>query len=285
MKTPNDLSESFEEYLTRANVKNKLKQALVKNKTHSLDTLKRESTMSQEIKQNTEIMNNDLSLFSPRTQTLLKHFSGIEQRRILKFWHDMITCFGQGKIRQEFGDEPNRQLMIFGASLDGHSHQRLINNLEERLRKGQEWPPSIAVFETLTRTPTDKEILEARTNILTLKRPISRVEQYIGKRKSAKLRTLSEKYIEKDFKTLYLEAFEEVILCDRDTFLDKQEAEIVHATKNIEKTKLDIQIDEMIESGYKPIGQLGKRLDKLNKLRKEGMRNIVETDKTYTQDT
>lgn len=209
------------------------------------------------------------AIFSARTQELLTRFNGFEQKKVLKLWYDLTACFGQGRIRQEFGDEPDRHLIRLAIMLDENSHRRLMDNLNERLRKGQEWPPSIAMLEALSRTPTDKEILEARTNILTLKKPISRIEKYISKRKSAKLKTLSEKYITQEFKTLYLEAFEEVVFNDKDKLLDEEEKLIADATTLLPRTKFDTQLDDLIAQGYKPNNALNQRLMKLDALRKK----------------
>lgn len=262
-----NISESFEEYASRIkSIKTEQTSQIAAHAKSPLMPARQASTMSYGIDPQFQ------QLFTPRTQALLENFTGIEQKKILKFWYDITTCFGQGRVRQEFGDEPDRKLMSFAASLDMHSYKRLVDNIAERLAKGQEWPPSISVFETLTRTPTDKEILEARTNILTLKKPLSRVEQYISKRKSAKLRTLSEKYMVHEFKTLYLEAFEDVIIYDRDTYLDEKENEISHITNHIVKTEIDIKIDNMIKNKEMEKSTLGKRLDKLNELRKEKMK-------------
>ncbi|MBM7038568.1 hypothetical protein [Vibrio ulleungensis] len=210
---------------------------------------------------------SEQKLFSAKTQLLLEQFSGVEQKKILKFWYEMTISFGS-KFRYEFGDEPDRHVMKFAAALNEQSYQRLKDNLDERLKKGQEWPPTVAALEALKDTPTDREILEARTNILTLKNPKSRVEKYIIDRKSAKLRTLSDMHIAKEFKTLYLEAFEEVLLHDFDTILDHQEQNNHSVVAKIEPTDLDRKIDSLAEQGYRPSGSLGERLERIEQLRK-----------------
>ncbi|MGR5143649.1 hypothetical protein ACQKPX_18505 [Photobacterium sp. DNB23_23_1] len=217
-----------------------------------------------------------VSGFSPKTQVMLDKYTGTSQKKIMQFWYDMNMNFGQSKVRQEFGDEPGERLMQFAASLDRNSYRRLKDNLDERLKKGQEWPPSFAVFKALKDTPTDREILEARTNILTLKKPVSRVEIYISKRKSAKLRTLSEKYIAEEFRTLYLEAFEEVEIYDRDIKLDERESAISEVTNNIPKSETDKDIDDRIAHGYKLPGKLGETFDRIQSLRSSNSHVVID---------
>lgn len=211
---------------------------------------------------------SEQKLFSAKTQLLLEQFSGLEQKKILKFWYEMTISFGS-KFRYEFGDEPDRHVMKFAASLNEQSYQRLKDNLDERLKKGQEWPPTVAALEALKDTPTDREILEARTNILTLKTPKSRVEKYIIARKSAKLRTLSDMHIAKEFKTLYLEAFEEVLLHDFDTILDHQEQNNESVVAKVEPTEMDKKVENLAQQGYQPGGSLGERLERIAQLRRE----------------
>ncbi|PSU31312.1 hypothetical protein [Photobacterium lutimaris] len=217
-----------------------------------------------------------VSGFSPKTQVMLDKYNGTSQKKIMQFWYDMNMNFGQSKVRQEFGDEPGERLMQFAASLDRNSYRRLKDNLDERLKKGQEWPPSFAVFKALKDTPTDREILEARTNILTLKKPVSRVEIYISKRKSAKLRTLSEKHIAAEFRTLYLEAFEEVEIYDRDIKLDERESAISEVTNNIPKSEMDKDIDDRIAHGYKLPGKLGDTFDRIQSLRSSNSHVVID---------
>lgn len=217
-----------------------------------------------------------ISGFSPKTQVMLDKYTGTSQKKIMQFWYDMNMNFGQSKVRQEFGDEPGERLMQFAASLDRNSYRRLKDNLDERLKKGQEWPPSFAVFKALKDTPTDREILEARTNILTLKKPVSRVENYISKRKSAKLRTLSEKHIAAEFRTLYLEAFEEVEIYDRDIKLDERESAISEVTNNIPKSETDKDIDDRIAHGYKLPGKLGETFDRIQSLRSSNSHVVID---------
>ncbi|MGF1738589.1 hypothetical protein [Photobacterium satsumensis] len=217
-----------------------------------------------------------VSGFTPKTQVMLDKYNGTSQKKIMQFWYDMNMNFGQSKVRQEFGDEPGERLMQFAASLDRNSYRRLKDNLDERLKKGQEWPPSFAVFKALKDTPTDREILEARTNILTLKKPVSRVEIYISKRKSAKLRTLSEKYIAEEFRTLYLEAFEEVEIYDRDIKLDERESAISEVTNNIPKSEMDKGIDDRVAHGYKLPGKLGETFDRIQSLRSSNSHVVID---------
>ena len=218
----------------------------------------------------------EASGFSSKTQMMLDKYNGTSQKKIMQFWYDMNMNFGQSKVRQEFGDEPGERLMQFAASLDRNSYRRLKDNLDERLKKGQEWPPSFAVFKALKDTPTDREILEARTNILTLKKPVSRVEIYISKRKSAKLRTLSEKYIAEEFRTLYLEAFEEVEIYDRDIKLDERESAISEVTNNIPKSDMDKDIDNRVAHGYKLPGKLGETFDRIQSLRSSNSHVVID---------
>ncbi|ATF09135.1 hypothetical protein [Candidatus Enterovibrio altilux] len=268
MNNLTDLSETFEAYCLRTQ---KMANSVVPSVNGAGSSMVNNVSTGIQSRFNSFNTYNNESIFSQRTQRLLENFTGFEQKKILKFWYDIITFFGRGRVRYDFGDEPDRHLMSFAASLNEHSYARLINNLEERLKKGQEWPPSIAVFGALTRTPTDREILDARTNILTLGQPISRVEKYIAKRKSAKLRTLSEKFITQEFKILYVEAFEEVIINNRDKVLDKHEETIQTATAVAPKTKIDMKIDEMITNGLKPKGKIGEHLESINQLRKSGI--------------
>ncbi|WP_407330745.1 hypothetical protein [Enterovibrio sp. 27052020O] len=280
MSSPKNMTESFEDYLRRAGdaraaaLSQEAKQASMPSKRVESG---RSVSAGQSSGTNTPFT-MPANIFSANTLGKMESFSGNEQKKILKFWYDMTACFGRGRIRQEFGDEPDNHLMRFAASLTADSYTRLKDNLEERLRKGQEWPPSIAVFESLTRTPTDKEILEARTNILTIGQPSSRVEKYIKSRKSAKLRTLSERNIAYEFRTLYIEAFEEVMLFDRDKLLDEQEAGIVDASANPERSRIDKIIDKCVEDGLTPQGPLGERLKQLNALRKQREAQFIDDE-------
>lgn len=281
MSSPKNMSESFESYLTRVKAKTGSSPATQKHQAPVISNQGQSPTTQasgQALSSDFSLSDSDLKLFSPKTQALMANFKGVEQKKILKFWYEMTLSFGQGKIRQEFGDEPDRHIMMFAASLTENSYNRLKDNLEERLKKGQEWPPSFAVFKTLKDTPTDREVLEARTNILTLKQPVSRVEIYIKQRKSAKLRTLSEKYIVEEFRTLYLEAFEEVILYDQDKTLNAQESEVQNAMGDGVKNKTDKRIDDMVASDYKLTGSLGGIMENIEKLRKQNAQSIEEIE-------
>lgn len=274
MNKPKGVSESFDHYLSR--VKQKASDpsqpsAAKPSQSRAPAKHKSEASVSAQV----DLTASELKIFSAKTQTLLSNFSGLEQKKILKFWYEMTLNFGQGKVRQEFGDEPDRHLMIFAASLDESGYRRLTDNLEERLKKGREWPPSFAVFKALKDTPTDREILEARTNILTLKKPLSRVETYISQRKSAKLKSLSERYMAEDFRTLYLEAFEEVILYNQDQTLNERENVVQNAMDNIKKTPTDQRIDELVASKYKLPGKLGEMVESIHQLRQHRV-NIKE---------
>ncbi len=276
MKKPQHIGDSFDSYLQK---KQHQKQAnsqapssySKQARSVSLPVYEQSQLASQtsSLKQSgSGLTSDEKKMFSHKTQLLLEQFSGVEQKKILKFWYEMTISFGS-KFRYEYGDEPNRHVMKFASQLDEFSYQRLKDNLDERLKKGQEWPPTVAALETLKDSPTDREILEARTNILTLKQPQSRVEKYLVRRKSAKLRTLSDQYLAKEFKTLYLEAFEEVVLHDYDVILDEKEHSNDNAKAQIQLTELDHKIATMAEQGIKPSGSLGERLARIEKLRQQ----------------
>ncbi len=272
MSKPTPMGDTFDSYLKRSRQSKPAQQASTKDAkgSVSLPVYSQSKMPAQQSSESRQVASSapEQKLFSAKTQLLLEQFSGIEQKKILKFWYEMTISFGS-KFRYEFGDEPDRHVMKFAALLTEQSYQRLKDNLDERLKKGQEWPPTVAALEALKDTPTDREILEARTNILTLKKPQSRVEKYIVARKSAKLRTLSDMHIAKEFKTLYLEAFEEVMLHDFDTILDHQEQSNHNALAQFEPTDLDRKIDDLAEQGYQPSGNIGERLARIAKLRAE----------------
>ena len=289
MSSPKNISETHAEYWSR--IKNELKTAKPSEKsaTPAPSVPAQSQPAAPAVRSSAPATKPDdsgaigfsvegesASGFSPKTQMMLDKYTGTSQKKIMQFWYDMNMNFGQSKVRQEFGDEPGERLMQFAASLDRNSYRRLKDNLDERLKKGQEWPPSFAVFKALKDTPTDREILEARTNILTLKKPLSRVEIYISKRKSAKLRTLSEKYIAEEFRTLYLEAFEEVEIYDRDIKLDERESAISEVTSNIPKSDMDKDIDERVAHGYKLPGKLGETFDRIQSLRSSNSHVVID---------
>ncbi len=220
-----------------------------------------------EVKESQKTTSSHDALFSPEMQAEFELYTGGEQRKIVTFWYELIKCYGQGKVRQEFGDEPSRHMMRFAAGIEKESYHRLMDNLKERILKGHEWPPSsIVILEKLSITPTDKEILEARTNLITIGKPITRVENYIHKRKQAKLKTLSERYMVNEFRILYLEAFQEVIFQNLDVTFDEKESQVVEATLGCVRSKHDRDIDEKLKRGYKPQGLLGERLARLSAL-------------------
>ncbi len=220
-----------------------------------------------EVKENHKTSSSKEALFSPEMQAEFERYTGGQQRKIVSFWYELIKCYGQGKVRQEFGDEPSRHMMRFAAEIEQESYHRLMNNLKERILKGHEWPPSsIVILEKLSITPTDNEILEARTNLITIGKPLTRVETYIHKRKQAKLRTLSEQYMVNEFRILYLEAFQEVIFQNLDLTFDEKESQVLEATLGCIRSKHDRHIDAKLKGGYKPQGLLGERLARLSSL-------------------
>lgn len=107
MSSPKNMSESFESYLTRVKAKTGSSPATQKHQAPIISNQGQSPTTQasgQALSSDFSLSDSDLKLFSPKTQALMANFKGVEQKKILKFWYEMTLSFGQGKIRQEFGD-------------------------------------------------------------------------------------------------------------------------------------------------------------------------------------
>ncbi|WP_373433515.1 hypothetical protein ACEO96_14925 [Vibrio anguillarum] len=225
--------------------------------------LANQQVLSQNIKPVQHIAIDD-SFSSDLTQ-ILSRYNGEQQRRIMGFFDKMLENFSN-QFTYLYGSEPDQEFAQFAADLELDELERIVQHLRERLLAGKEWPPALAMLKMLKDLPLNKEILEARHNILILKKPKSRVEKYIMQRKSSKIRSLSERHLAEEFKMLYISAFEEVQR-DYDLVLEKQQEVSNVAVHSIEPTEIDKEIERRVREGITPNGKVGDMLNRINGLR------------------
>ena len=217
--------------------------------------------------------NSFKALFSPKTESLLNNFTDEQKRLIGKVWRDMLDLFGNGKLRQEFGDEPSSRFMVFATSLTQESYTRLINNLTERLNEDKDWPPSLERFKQLKDLPSELEVQDARRRLLIESIRIedcNRVEAYIKKHKKMHIRALSERNLEIEFKRLYQSSFRDVLF-DIDITKDKQQEEVSKIINQEHRTSNDVERDayQLTEEKLNRMGTVGDRLKRI--LNRENM--------------
>lgn len=211
-------------------------------------------------------MPSDNSSFSPTLLNTLNRYNGDQKRRIMWFFGEMVKNFST-QFTHIYGSEPDEDFAKFAADLEMKDFDRIVQHLRERLVAGKEWPPVPALLKIFKDLPLNEEILEARHNILVLKKPQNRTEKYIMKRKSSKIRSLSERNIAEEFRALYITAYEEVQR-DLDLILDVQQEKSNVALLSIQPTDIDKEVDRRVNAGIVPKGKIGERLSRIEKLRK-----------------
>ncbi|WP_415668889.1 hypothetical protein [Vibrio rarus] len=261
------IGTSFEEHLT--NVGKQSKQSSVGKVRESNATsygIRNQNSPAANRNRTTEFKynpSNRRGLSNPNAQRIFDEYHRRGQsEQILRIWSMLLQAF-DSKMKHYFGEEPDKHFMRFATELTPDACVRLHDNLLERLDEDREWPPSLVRLRQLANSPTKEVMYQARQRLFHSPVPtaeLDRVERFVKKHKMREVKSLSEKYFEKEFNRKYIQWFRDVIFDDMDIRLEEKQRETnqyVHASN---ESKHDQKVDKLISEGRAFDGPLGSRI-------------------------